>query len=419
MTALMVETALRTTLLALLVWLGIRVLRVRNAHIQKTLWLMVILSAFAMPYLMQWNIAALRPVASATADVISISGDRLVPGARWGWMLGSASMFGSAVLLLRFAVGLFRIVRVRARGQRVHKPWAAGVDVRICREIASPATFGSTILLPSDCLHWDPAKRAAVLAHERAHVRNFDSQIQWLAALHKAAFWFSPLSWWLPRHFAELAERTSDDAVLIEGADRAAYAEVLLGAACARPIAPFAPGMASGNVSKRIERILSSEPPVRSPEFWKRCAAVLFTLPLVALSATTSRLPEGQVMRLAQNETSEGRFGMDQNGPHIVSTPPREQLMAWYPKEAERNGVEGYVDVRVSLDPAGQLTDAVVVEESPQGVGFGAAATVLVRKFLYANPTQRATELTFRVKYDLDRPEASQTTTFEEVAPFP
>jgi TonB family protein len=411
MSALLLESAIRTVLLAMLVWLGIRMLRIRNAHLEKTLWLMVLLAAFAMPYLTQWSIPALQPVASATAAVVSISGDRLIPDAQWGVPLAAAFALGSAVLLVRFVWGLLRIARVRARGQRVQESWASGFDVRICPELPSPATFGSTILLPSSCLTWNATKRAAVLAHERAHVRHRDSQIQWLAALHQAVFWFSPLSWWLTRQLAELAERTSDDAVLIEGGDPVAYADVLVEAARERSVAPFAAAMASGNVSKRVARILSNEPPSRRPVLWKRCGAVLLTLPLIALAANTSRL--------AQADTSESRFGINTSGPHIVSTPPLEQLKERYPKEAKRSGIEGWVQVRVTLDADGRLTDAVVLEEVPQGVGFGEAAAVLVRDFTYANPTRRATDFTFRVKYDLDKPVASKTTTFEEVKPFP
>lgn len=249
-------------------------------------------------------------------------------------------------------------------------------------------------------------------------MRHRDSQIQWLAAFHQALFWFNPFSWWLTRHLAELAERTSDDAVLIEGADRVAYADVLLEAARERSVAPFASAMASGNLSKRIERILSIEQPLRSPVLWKRCAAVLLTVPLIALAANTSRSPGGNTMHLAQNATPGTRFGMDTSKPHIVSTPRREQLMQRYPKKAVRAGVEGWVDVRVTLDADGQLTDAVVVEEFPQGVGFGTAASALVQEFTYANPTRRPTAITFRVKYELDKP-PSGTSTFEEVLPFP
>lgn len=94
-----------------------------------------------------------------------------------------------------------------------------------------PVTLGvrrSCILLPAAWRDWDDAELDAVMAHEISHVKRGDALTQRLSLLHRAAFWFSPLSWWLDRRIAELAEEASDEAALARGADRTRYAETLL-----------------------------------------------------------------------------------------------------------------------------------------------------------------------------------------------
>ena len=56
------------------------------------------------------------------------------------------------------------------------------------------------MLLPPDCVHWNLAKREAVLSHERSHVVRGDCYLLLLAALNRALFWFSPFAWLLRMH---------------------------------------------------------------------------------------------------------------------------------------------------------------------------------------------------------------------------
>ena len=89
--------------------------------------------------------------------------------------------------------------------------------------------FAPTILLPIAWREWDEAKLDAVLAHEISHIARWDNFSQYLSLLHRAIFWFSPLTWWLHRQIIELAEQVSDEAVLSAGAERNQYARTLLG----------------------------------------------------------------------------------------------------------------------------------------------------------------------------------------------
>jgi beta-lactamase regulating signal transducer with metallopeptidase domain len=88
--------------------------------------------------------------------------------------------------------------------------------------LSVPVTFGikdPSILLPATWREWEPAELDAVLAHEVSHVARRDALTERLSLLHRAIFWFSPLSWWLDRRLAELGEEASDDAALAARAE--------------------------------------------------------------------------------------------------------------------------------------------------------------------------------------------------------
>ncbi|HEY6902774.1 MAG TPA: M56 family metallopeptidase, partial [Candidatus Acidoferrales bacterium] len=134
--------------------------------------------------------------------------------------------------------------------------------------ISVPITLGilrPIILLPVGWREWGPAALGAVLAHERSHVTRRDALTQRLSLLHRAIFWFSPLSWWLHGRLADAAEEASDEAALLSGADRAQYAETLLGFFVALQQTPRrvrwqGVSMAkAGQAEKRVDRILAWE----------------------------------------------------------------------------------------------------------------------------------------------------------------
>ncbi len=173
----------------------------------------------------------------------------------------------AAVLLLRMLLGLAIALRIWRRAQPATDS-IPGVGTRISRDLTTPVTIGSTVILPSDYAEWDQAKLRIVLAHEQSHIRQGDFYLQVLAALHAATFWFSPLGWWLQRKLSELGEALSDRAGLAEAPSPAAYAQILLEFAAQPRTSRFSglftgpltgvPMARSSNISSRIERILGS-----------------------------------------------------------------------------------------------------------------------------------------------------------------
>jgi beta-lactamase regulating signal transducer with metallopeptidase domain len=184
----------------------------------------------------------------------------------------------SLVLLVRLAIGLAlsrRLVRAAqqildervvlrvqsgARGLRSMPPACESELISV------PLTIGvirPVILLPASWREWEDEKLAAIIVHEMSHVIRRDALTQCVALLHRAIFWFSPLSWWLSRHLGNLAELASDEAALSSGADRNDYAKTLLGFFTTLPAAPQRvrwQGVAmahAGQAQQRVERILA------------------------------------------------------------------------------------------------------------------------------------------------------------------
>ena len=213
------------------------------------------------------------------------------------WLAASAAIYFAVAIfmLMRLALGVIlgrRLEResqliddqhalarleffARAAGLRSSAPRLAESEL-----LSVPVTFGvrePAILLPAGWRDWEPAELDAVLAHEISHVARRDALAERLSLLHRAIFWFSPLSWWLARHLADLAEEASDDAALAAGADRTRYAETLLGFFAALEAAPgrvWWQGVSmatAGQAEKRVDRILE----------WKGSVAMRLKKPVV------------------------------------------------------------------------------------------------------------------------------------------
>jgi len=307
------DPAVRSLLLACLAALALKLARIHDAAARLAIWKGILYAALAMPLL-----AALLPglplplpeflasrraetapppqsfhfvkrapaQANYTSQVVIVPG---TPAARrertalaWPTILAAVYLLGAAFLLARFGLGVFFSGRLRRSCRRITeagalallKQLAAAASLRSTPELAEskavavPVALGvrqPIILLPTAWRDWEEPKLRAVLVHEVSHVARKDARTQMLAALHRCVFWFSPLSWWLERHLAELAEQASDDAALHAVTDRTYYAEILIGFLAAVEgargrIHLQGVSMAKGSrVERRVDHILSAQ----------------------------------------------------------------------------------------------------------------------------------------------------------------
>lgn len=238
--AIVVEWGLRGAVPAVIVSAVLVLLRVRDIALEQRLWRSALVFACVVPAVtiviataraiatpaeteamaMQALQAAGREGVAAMADAVSAhsSSVSFTTIATLTWLAGTVA------LLLRI-VGAWRLVR---SGTPASLHVATDATVRVCPALTSPATIGSTILVPAAFEAWAPASRAAVLAHEGSHVSHRDFWWQLLARTYVACFWWNPAAWLLSFRLRWLAERRSDAAALAVMPDRGAYAALLL-----------------------------------------------------------------------------------------------------------------------------------------------------------------------------------------------
>ncbi len=327
MLSVLAEAALRSLLLGSLVWLGLKLCRVRNPQAQMTAWLIVLAASLAMPFVMHAPTVTLTvaeaplqesdpigfmeesfqstglamPSASETLHAAAPGPAAHVFQHVDGWRIaGVIYVLVAGFLLLRIITGLLLTWRLARAATPVNEPWVGSSDVRFSRDIDGPVTFASIILFPLHAITWEDAKRDAVLAHERAHVANRDFHVLLLAAVNRALFWFSPFAWWQFAKLAELAEIISDAQAIEVVNDRLGYAELLLDMVQARQRPMLALQMARSNtIHSRIERILAlTGSPARID--WRRRAWVgAAILPAVIACAATIAYRTGPAAAVA------------------------------------------------------------------------------------------------------------------------
>jgi hypothetical protein len=314
MLTILAESALRSLLLGGIVWVGLSLSRVRNPHVHMTCWAMVLAASLLMPLLMHWttvtvtidalSVPAAEQVWSAKHPLIDPPPEplraplpsNLGPAAAahgdsagaLSWMALATAVYAlvAGMLLIRLSVGIYLTWRLARAAKPMSGPWTADCSVRVSHMIAGPVTFGSTILLPPQCLDWDLQKRAAVLAHEGAHVVNRDFYLLLLASLNRAVFWFSPFAWWHLTRLAELAEIISDAKAIEIVRDRLSYAEILLDLVQHVRRAPAGIEMARAcTVRTRVERILAETAAPAKLGWGKRIGTAAVVLPVVLISA--------------------------------------------------------------------------------------------------------------------------------------
>ena len=323
----LLEAAVRSFVLGGAVWLSLWLLRVQNPQVRMTAWTVVLIAALSMPVVMHWvtvpipanspppdvaiarQSATITPPAwrtefppkemgsqSATESTGSAGGHPQEPfsGAPvavidWQVLTTGVYLLVVGVLLLRLVIGLALTWRVLRKSRRIDEDWTVGLDVRLSAAVATPVTFGATILLPAECLDWSPTKRQAVLTHEKSHVAHGDFYVLLLATMHRAVFWFSPFSWWLLDELAETAERISDDAAIATVGDRTSYAEILLEvASSARQVSAGIAMARTRSALKRVERILAvAAPPPPRLGRGRRALVALSLAPLVAMTTVS------------------------------------------------------------------------------------------------------------------------------------
>jgi beta-lactamase regulating signal transducer with metallopeptidase domain len=242
LTARMLNSAAAGVLLTALVWAALRLSRRQNSGTRFAVWSLALVAVVSLPFFGGAGAAgapaALHPVPKlATAIVLSGS---------WALYLFAAWAAGATFLLLRLAVGLWHLHRLRSRCTQAEAsslvPETAallrsprhGGPVTLClsTEVTAPAVVGffrPVIAFPTWLLpQLSTAELEIILLHEMAHLRRRDQWTNLFQKLLKALFFFHPAVWWIENRLTLEREMACDDMVLAHRASPRAYASVLI-----------------------------------------------------------------------------------------------------------------------------------------------------------------------------------------------
>lgn len=288
MEALLWECSWRATLMAMGTATVLSVLRIGSPAAKHLAWTGMLVAMMVLPVTIVWGpklSAAVLPAVHqqlapaarapeailppATAPYLRDQGTSTTPTARpveqpgqvwsWWWLALAGYFLGFGALLVRLAAGTLQVRKIVRRATPIE---GALVNAQ-CAALVTVGWLRPVIVLPENWQSWPPDKLAAVLTHEREHVRRRDPLVQWLALLNRSIFWFHPLAWWLERQLSALAEDACDAAVLHRGHAPAAYAQYLID--LARPVAGagarvLGASINGGALAGRVKRILETRP---------------------------------------------------------------------------------------------------------------------------------------------------------------
>jgi TonB family protein len=217
---LIVEVALRATVVLGLAWLATALLRRASAEVRSRIWrtalatTVLLLIPVPVPEPLRMSSTVLADVGAASNGAAASMPILLII-----WMIGLALLLG------RLGISLAVLARLTRSASAFH-----GLEVRVS-SLMTPVTWGvfrPVILLPTYVLDWPAEKYAAIVRHEQAHIDRQDWLWQTFAECVTAVFWFHPLVWLAAARLRSEAEQAADDCVLTDGTGASSYAQQLL-----------------------------------------------------------------------------------------------------------------------------------------------------------------------------------------------
>jgi BlaR1 peptidase M56 len=275
----------QVALLAMAAAILIRLLRIRHPRVLLVQWRALLVVSLLPPVLQPWHRATI-PAGVPTApnpSLFRVAPVPSLPAPHWqlpSWSvtaetIGAILLFGIALRFALFAVGIWKLGRLRRASSVIPAGTAcagtlehacaivwARAEFRISARVDSPVTFGfrtPVILLPDPFLHLEVGSQTTVVCHELLHARRRDWLHHLAEEFLRIGFWFHPAILWLVARIRLAREQVVDLEVLRLTQARKAYLSKpclnSLPAACELP---------------RFRRRLFS-PSVSSPNAFRSC----------------------------------------------------------------------------------------------------------------------------------------------------
>ena len=217
----------------------------------------------------------LVPVTSMETEETALAPSTMVAGEAaaepvWPTVLGVVFFLGVALVLLKTILSVVKVC-ILIHKSELH-PQPDGITLAVCSQDLAPFSWMHYIVLSRR--DYD-SPDAAILAHERAHIRLKHSWNVMLVDLLTAWQWFNPAMWQLRADLSSIHEFEADAAVLSQGIDARQYQYLLIRKAMATGGYSVVNSIGHSTLKKRINMMLKHKSNALS------ALKVLYVIPLV------------------------------------------------------------------------------------------------------------------------------------------
>ena len=246
------------------------------------------------------SVVAVQP---SVSEAVETSHGVEIPWRQIGIVIYLAGVAAVIFVTVRSIVGLHRLMR-RGRCERLDD----GTTLVRMDENVAPISWCRNIVISERDLR---ENGAAILAHERAHVRLHHSLDLLLVDLAGAVQWFNPAMWLLRRDLRAIHEYEADAAVIASGVDARSYQLLLIRKAVGGRWYSIANSFNHSKLKNRITMMLREKSSRRTR------ARALLLLPLAGLALgafakTVYVRPEDKVTKeFSENQLSEMQIVSD------------------------------------------------------------------------------------------------------------
>ncbi len=355
---LVLDSALKATVILFAAWAAALVLRRASADVRHMIWLMATLAVAMLPAAL--SIPTTFPEAVRIVIPAIAAGPQVARKLPWLLMIWAS---GATIMLLRLIAGIASVSRITRSAKNVD-------GLLYSDRAATPMTWGflrPVVILPAYAIEWTDQDRDLVIRHERAHITRHDWLWQILSSVTTAIFWFHPLMWIANIQLRREAEGAVDDCVLSNGVAPSDYASRLLDVArhlqtTREPIGVI-PMIRKPELETRVRSILDPSRRRAAAGILVRCAIALAAVALILPIAVTRQrvFAQGPIYKIGD--------GVSQ--PTIVHKQEPQ-----YTPEAKDAGIQGTVTLRVVISTTGYAEDIRVIKSLDPGLDANAITAV-------------------------------------------
>jgi len=334
-----------------------------------------VLLALPIEWLMIWEADMAIPAVILPVVTVGLQqAESAVLTLDWLGYLWIVYCIGAGLALLRMSWGLFKIIRMKDRGDKEHLP--DGCILVKTEETTVPFSFFRWVFVPQDTQLSESYSSNAMLAHERAHARDWHSVDVLFIEILCIVCWFHPVAHWYRRSLRTVHEYLAD-AEASRITDRKQYGLLLIRQAQSGVSLAFVNHFFQSPLKQRLIMLTRNASPALRAWKYGLVLPVFICLFLFACQKTS---PEQTVVQTAPEQTTSDRSAPDNDVKELfeVSQLPQfpggsQALIKFlsenirYPEAAKNESAEGMVATVFVVDENGAITDVEGIKTEQRG----------------------------------------------------